>query len=103
MSGSASSTGAIRIFGSLPHEVTKTRGAMFEAMKQVVDMPVTVKCRLGVENQASKSLDALADGCLDQGVVAISWVHAHASLASTVVSETKNRHHAFGLMNRVYD
>ncbi len=46
------------------------------AMKTVVPMPVTVKCRLGVDDQdIETALDALADCCLDEGVDAI-WVHA---------------------------
>lgn len=46
------------------------------AMKKVVDVPVTVKCRLGVDDQdIETALDAVADACLEQGVDAI-WVHA---------------------------
>lgn len=46
------------------------------AMKQAVNVPVTVKCRLGVDDQdIETALDALADACLDQGIDAI-WVHA---------------------------
>lgn len=46
------------------------------AMKKVVPMPVTVKCRLGVDDQDTEiALDAVADACLDQGVDAL-WVHA---------------------------
>jgi tRNA-dihydrouridine synthase A len=46
------------------------------AMKKVVSMPVTVKCRLGVDDQDPETaLDAVADACLDQGVDAL-WVHA---------------------------
>jgi len=46
------------------------------AMKKVVPIPVTVKCRLGVDDQdIETALDAVVDCCLDEGVDAI-WVHA---------------------------
>lgn len=46
------------------------------AMKTVVALPVTVKCRLGVDDQdIETALDAVVDCCLDEGVDAI-WVHA---------------------------
>ncbi len=46
------------------------------AMKKVVPMPVTVKCRLGVDDQdIETALDAVVDCCLEEGVDAI-WVHA---------------------------
>lgn len=47
-----------------------------DAMKQVVDIPVTVKCRLGVDDQdIETALDDLADGVFAVGADAL-WVHA---------------------------
>jgi tRNA-dihydrouridine synthase A len=46
------------------------------AMKAAVSVPVTVKCRLGVDEQDTETaLDALADAVLASGADAI-WVHA---------------------------
>ena len=46
------------------------------AMKAVVDVPVTVKCRLGVDDQdEEQALDALADFVFAAGCDAL-WVHA---------------------------
>jgi tRNA-dihydrouridine synthase A len=51
-------------------------GDCVAAMKQAVDIPVTVKCRLGVDEQDPEiALDALADHVLDAGADAL-WVHA---------------------------
>lgn len=51
-------------------------GACVAAMKRVVDIPVTVKCRIGIDDQDPEiALDTLADAVLDAGVDAI-WVHA---------------------------
>lgn len=64
------------IFGACLMKSPTLVAQCVEAMKQVVDMPVTVKCRLGVDDQdIETALDSLADACLDQGVDAI-WVHA---------------------------
>lgn len=47
-----------------------------DAMKQSVTIPVTVKCRLGVDDQdIETALDALADGVFARGADAL-WVHA---------------------------
>ncbi|MBA8819146.1 tRNA dihydrouridine(20/20a) synthase DusA [Ochrobactrum sp. P6BS-III] len=47
-----------------------------EAMKSVVSVPVTVKCRIGVDDQDPEvALDALADLALAAGADAL-WVHA---------------------------
>lgn len=47
-----------------------------EAMKGAVDIPVTVKCRIGVDDQdPEEALDALADGVFAAGADAL-WVHA---------------------------
>ena len=46
------------------------------AMKSVVDIPVTVKCRIGVDDQdEEQALDALADAVFAAGADAL-WVHA---------------------------
>ena len=46
------------------------------AMKQAVSIPVTVKCRLGIDDQDIEApLDRFIDGCVDAGADAI-WVHA---------------------------
>ena len=51
-------------------------GACVAAMKAVVRVPVTVKCRLGVDDQdTGPALDALADAVLAAGADAL-WVHA---------------------------
>jgi tRNA-dihydrouridine synthase A len=47
-----------------------------DAMKQAVLIPVTVKCRLGVDEQdIEPALDELADGVFARGADAL-WVHA---------------------------
>jgi len=47
-----------------------------EAMKRSVDIPVTVKCRIGVDDQDPEiALDTLADALVAVGVDAL-WVHA---------------------------
>ncbi len=47
-----------------------------EAMKDAVSVPVTVKCRIGVDDQdPATALDALADAVLAAGSDAL-WVHA---------------------------
>ncbi|HUG61923.1 MAG TPA: tRNA dihydrouridine(20/20a) synthase DusA [Methylomirabilota bacterium] len=46
------------------------------AMGAAVDVPVTVKCRIGVDDQdPERALDDLADAVVDAGAAAI-WVHA---------------------------
>lgn len=46
------------------------------AMKAATDLPVTVKCRIGVDDQnPEEALDRLADAVLDVGCDAF-WVHA---------------------------
>jgi len=46
------------------------------AMKRAVDIPVTVKCRLGVDEQdIETALDTIADRVFDAGADAL-WVHA---------------------------
>ncbi len=51
-------------------------GRCVAAMKAAVDIPVTVKCRLGVDEQdIETALDGLADAALAAGADAL-WVHA---------------------------
>ena len=51
-------------------------GRCVAAMGAAVDVPVTVKCRLGVDDQdTGPALDALADAVLAAGAEAL-WVHA---------------------------
>ena len=51
-------------------------GACTAAMKRAVDIPVTIKCRIGVDNQDPEiALDDLASAVLDAGADAL-WVHA---------------------------
>lgn len=51
-------------------------GDCVAAMSAVVDLPVTVKCRIGVDDQDPEtSLDALADAVVAAGASAI-WTHA---------------------------
>ncbi len=50
--------------------------ACVDAMKAEVDVPVTVKCRLGVDEQESEeALDRMADAVFAAGADAL-WVHA---------------------------
>ncbi len=50
--------------------------ACVRAMKAAVDVPVTVKCRLGVDEQDTETaLDAMADAVFDNGCDGL-WVHA---------------------------
>ena len=51
-------------------------GECLQAMREAVSIPVTVKCRLGVDDQdIEPALDALANAAVAAGVSAI-WVHA---------------------------
>ncbi len=51
-------------------------GACVGAMKAAVDVPVTVKCRIGVDEQEPRAaLDAMADACVAAGADALI-VHA---------------------------
>jgi tRNA-dihydrouridine synthase A len=65
-------------------------GACVAAMKAVVDVPVTVKCRLGVDDQdIETALDDLADAVVAAGADAI-WVHARKAWLSGL-SPKENR------------
>jgi tRNA-dihydrouridine synthase A len=65
-------------------------GACVAAMKAAVNVPVTVKCRIGVDDQDPElALDRLADSVIDAGVDAI-WVHARKAWLSGL-SPKENR------------
>jgi len=63
-------------FGACLMREPATVAASVAAMKAAVEIPVTVKCRLGVDEQdIETALDALADAVLDAGADALA-VHA---------------------------
>ena len=63
-------------------------------MKAAVDIPVTVKCRIGVDEQDPEvALDALADGVFAAGADAL-WVHARKAWLEGLSPEGKPRHPA---------
>ncbi|KAB0681895.1 tRNA dihydrouridine(20/20a) synthase DusA [Aureimonas leprariae] len=63
-------------FGACLMRTPELVGECLAAMRSAVDVPVTVKCRLGVDEQdPEEALDRLADTAVAAGVVAI-WVHA---------------------------
>jgi tRNA-dihydrouridine synthase A len=63
-------------FGACLMEKPGLVGECVAAMKQAVSIPVTVKCRLGVDEQdIEPALDALADSVFAAGAEAL-WVHA---------------------------
>ena len=65
-------------------------GDCVAAMKAAVRVPVTVKCRLGVDDQdTGPALDALADAVLAAGADAL-WVHARKAWLSGL-SPKENR------------
>jgi tRNA-dihydrouridine synthase A len=63
-------------FGACLMRTPELVGECLAAMKRAVDVPVTVKCRIGVDEQDPEpALDALADAAIAAGSDAI-WVHA---------------------------
>lgn len=63
-------------FGACLMRQPQLVGDCVKAIKDVVDLPVTVKCRIGVDEQDTRvALDALADAVVCAGTDAI-WVHA---------------------------
>lgn len=50
-------------------------GDCVKAMKDAVSIPVTVKCRIGVDDQEEHALFALAEACVESGADAL-FVHA---------------------------
>ena len=77
-------------FGACLMKTPELVGECVAAMKKVVNIPVTVKCRLGVDNQNTESaLDEFADAVISEGVDGI-WVHARKALLDGL-SPKKNR------------
>lgn len=63
-------------FGACLMRTPALVGECVAAMKGAVDVPVTVKCRIGVDEQDPEpALDALADAVFSAGADAL-WVHA---------------------------
>jgi tRNA-dihydrouridine synthase A len=63
-------------FGACLMKTPALVGDLIAAMRARVSVPVTVKCRLGVDEQdAEQALDDLADAAVAAGTSAI-WVHA---------------------------
>jgi len=63
-------------FGACLMKTPLTVATSVEAMKHAVTIPVTVKCRIGVDDQDTETaLDELAGGVLQAGADAL-WVHA---------------------------
>lgn len=63
-------------FGACLMQEPRLVGACVEAMKAAVSIPVTVKCRIGVDDQDPEpALDRMADEIVSAGVDAL-WVHA---------------------------
>ncbi|TIW91903.1 MAG: tRNA dihydrouridine(20/20a) synthase DusA, partial [Mesorhizobium sp.] len=63
-------------FGACLMKVPDLVAGCVAAMKAAVTIPVTVKCRIGVDEQDPEpALDELADGVFDAGADAL-WVHA---------------------------
>ncbi|MFB9979233.1 tRNA dihydrouridine(20/20a) synthase DusA [Mesorhizobium kowhaii] len=63
-------------FGACLMKVPDLVAGCVAAMKAAVTIPVTVKCRIGVDEQDPEpALDALADGVFEAGADAL-WVHA---------------------------
>jgi tRNA-dihydrouridine synthase A len=63
-------------FGACLMKTPELVGACVSAMKAAVDVPVTVKCRIGVDDQdVEAALDRLADTVFEAGADAL-WVHA---------------------------
>ncbi|MCI0999705.1 MULTISPECIES: tRNA dihydrouridine(20/20a) synthase DusA [Ochrobactrum] len=63
-------------FGACLMQTPEVVARCVEAMKAAVSVPVTVKCRIGVDDQDPEvALDALADLALAAGADAL-WVHA---------------------------
>ncbi len=77
-------------FGACLMREPELVGACIAAMKAAVGVPVTVKCRLGVDEQdVEEALDRLVDCVLAAGADAI-WVHARKAWLSGL-SPKENR------------
>jgi tRNA-dihydrouridine synthase A len=77
-------------FGACLMREPELVGACIAAMQAAVDVPVTVKCRIGVDDQdPEEALDRLADCVIGAGASAI-WVHARKAWLSGL-SPKENR------------
>ena len=77
-------------FGACLMREPELVGACVAAMKAAVAIPVTVKCRIGVDDQdTEEALDRLADAVIAAGADAI-WVHARKAWLSGL-SPKENR------------
>src|SRR3712207_3485034 len=77
-------------FGACLMRTPALVGECVAAMKAAVDVPVTVKCRIGVDGQdPEEALDSLAEAVLSGGADAI-WVHARKAWLSGL-SPKENR------------
>jgi tRNA-dihydrouridine synthase A len=77
-------------FGACLMREPELVGASIAAMRAAVDVPVTVKCRIGVDEQDPEpALDGLADAVVAAGADAI-WVHARKAWLSGL-SPKENR------------
>ncbi len=77
-------------FGACLMREPQLVGDCVAAMKRAVALPVTVKCRIGVDDQdPEQALDELADAVLAAGTDAI-WVHARKAWLSGL-SPKENR------------
>jgi len=77
-------------FGACLMQTPALVGDCVAAMKAAVKVPVTVKCRLGVDDQdIEPALDALADAVVAAGADAL-WVHARKAWLSGL-SPRENR------------
>ena len=63
-------------FGACLMQEPELVAACVSSMKEAVDIPVTVKCRIGVDHQdPEEALDRMADAVIAAGADAL-WVHA---------------------------
>lgn len=89
-------------FGACLMREPELVGRCVAAMKEVVDVPVTVKCRIGVDDQDTKiALDNLANEVWRRGADAL-WVHARKAWLEGL-SPKENRDIPPLDYNRVYD
>ncbi len=77
-------------FGACLMKTPELVGKCVAAMKKAVKIPVTVKCRLGVDDQNTETaLNEFTDAVISEGVDGI-WVHARKALLDGL-SPKKNR------------
>lgn len=89
-------------FGACLMREPELVGRCVAAMKEVVDVPVTVKCRIGVDEQDTKiALDNLSQEIWKEGADAL-WVHARKAWLEGL-SPKENRDIPPLNYDRVYD